>query len=292
MSAQLLDEPAQRQVGAAPGALPRDAQRQRQPRAQPGQLHELRRVVGRAVVVGDAVQQLHGLRLGEHVQHEAVRAVAGHQAGEPAATGDHDQAARRARQQRADLRDVGGVVEQHEHAAAREHRAVGGGPALQVGGHRLAGVAQGPQEVVERVRGRDRRAGVVAAQVDVELAVREGGGHPVRPVHGERGLADPGGAGDHAQADAGHVRTEVVVQEAVEALELLVAVHVAAHVSGELAGRRPGGAGARAVEVHAPVDRARLHDVVGGAAELVAREVARFAGHGASGSSGATRRAW
>lgn len=37
---------------------------------------------------------------------------------------------------------------------------------------------------------------VEAVQVDVELAVREAVAHLVRPVHGQRGLADAGGAAD------------------------------------------------------------------------------------------------
>ena len=76
----------------------------------------------------------------------------------------------------------------------------------------LAGHAERAQEPGQRVAGGHRLAGVVAAQVHIQLAVGEPAGDLVRPVHGQRGLADPGRAADrrdhHAPAACCRPRVE------------------------------------------------------------------------------------
>jgi hypothetical protein len=49
---------------------------------------------------------------------------------------------------------------------------------------------------------RHRQARVIAAQVHVQLPVRELAGHLMRPLDGERGLSGPGRPTDHADHHA------------------------------------------------------------------------------------------
>ncbi|TDC43740.1 hypothetical protein E1258_32120, partial [Micromonospora sp. KC207] len=64
------------------------------------------------------------------------------------------------------------------------------------GGQVAGGDAEGVEEGREHL-GRCRRLPRnIPAQVRIELAVGEVPGDPVRPVHGQRALADPGRAGE------------------------------------------------------------------------------------------------
>ena len=60
--------------------------------------------------------------------------------------------------------------------------------------------------------GGHRLAGVVAAQVHVQLPVGEALGHLVCPLHGQRGLAHPGGAADRRNYDRRRFLIGVVQQ--------------------------------------------------------------------------------
>lgn len=119
------------------------------------------------------------------------------------AAGDDDLAAGSAGQQRGDLPAAGGVVQQDEHAFVCDQRAVETGAGLEVGRDRSG--AESLQESAESYVGRDRLVGgIEAAEVDEELAVGEQGEVAVRPVEGQRGLADTAGAAD--RADRGLLR--------------------------------------------------------------------------------------
>lgn len=104
--------------------------------------------------------------------------------------GDQRGTALRAGQQGSYLGGVLGVVQQHQHPAAVQHRPVQRGAFLQ--GVRYRGVrgAQRPQERAQyglRLGG----AGARALEVDVQLAVGEGGSGLVGHVDGEGRLAHP-----------------------------------------------------------------------------------------------------
>ena len=184
----------------------RDAQRQRQPRAQPGQLRGGRRVTGRAFLPERLDQQVVRLRGAQHVEREQPGTVAGDQTGQPIPGSDQHQAARTARQQRTDLLRARRVVEQHQHPPVGEHTAVPRRGRLDV--DRYLGVRhpQRGQELGQRVDGTQRVAAAVAAQVDIQLTVRVPRPHPVRPVHRERRLADPGRADDRHGATGQRVQ--------------------------------------------------------------------------------------
>ena len=129
---------------------------------------------------------------------QRVGAVGGDQAGELVAAGDQHQAAGRAGQQRADLVGVAGVV-QHDRASAG--RPAGCGTARPGRPGRPGCAAGGTSRASRNPRTASAGSitvpvGVEAAQVDVQLPVGEPVGDPVGPVHGQGGLADPGGAGD------------------------------------------------------------------------------------------------
>ncbi len=114
--------------------------------------------------------------------------------------GDQGGAALRAGEQRPHLGGVPRVVQQDEHPAAVQHRAVERRPFLQGVGDGGVRRAQRPQERAEyRLRLRGPRPG--ALEVDVQLAVGEGAARLVGHVHREGRLAD---AADPGQRRHGH----------------------------------------------------------------------------------------
>ncbi len=132
-------------------------------------------------------------------------AVVRDQAAERVPAGDQHHAAGATGQQRAYLCGVAGVVEDDEYLPAGQQGPVQrGGPVLG-GRYPLGRHAERDQESGERVDRSQRRDRGVPAQVDVELAAREPVPHRVRPLHGERGLAHPGGAAEHGDRDRGQV---------------------------------------------------------------------------------------
>ncbi len=200
-----------------------DVQGQGQPGAQRDQFVGLVRLLRDGCGPQAAGEQFAGLLRGEHVERERHGAVQGDQAGEPVPAGDHHQAGVRAGQQRADLLRLADVVEDDQRPGAGQSAAQEGESTVLVGGDAGGGDAERVQEAAGHVGGVDRCPGrVEAAQVGEELPVGEVVGHPVGEVHGERGLADPRGAGDRRDDD----RTAAggpVGQELVERPELSAA---------------------------------------------------------------------
>ncbi len=172
-----------------------DPQRQRQALAALGE-RDGRRDVRVHARADQGAQQRDRLRHGEHVELDPARTIARHQAGEVVTAGHQDETRRRARKQRAYLVGPVRVVQHHKHPPAGQHRAI----ARRALGHLTWDVravhAEAAQEPGERVGRRDRPLGIVSAKIDVELAIGEPVSDPVRPAHGQRGLAHSGGASD------------------------------------------------------------------------------------------------
>lgn len=113
------------------------------------------------------------------------------QGGQHLQAGHDGRAGRRGRQQRPYLRLVARPVQHDQHAPVREQPPVQGHPFTGVGGHRAGVDAQGPQQLAEHVR---RFAeGVAALELDVQLAVGEGGADGVGDADRHGGLADARG---------------------------------------------------------------------------------------------------
>ncbi|MBB3731617.1 hypothetical protein FHR33_007477 [Nonomuraea dietziae] len=144
----------------------------------------------------DGAQQAERLGPGQHV--EVVRAGSG-EGGQPGAPRDDHRALRSAREQRPDLCLRRRVVEQDQHPAAVEQRAVEGGPVGEAGGR--AADAERAEEPFQRV-GRIHRV-AASAQVDGQLAVGEAAPDPVGHPYGERGLADAADARDDVDGQGG-----------------------------------------------------------------------------------------
>jgi len=112
---QFLGQHAQPGVGPDRGAGGHQRQRQREVGAAGDDLPDRRRL-GRDPVRAQALgQELVRFVVGEQVQRDRMGTVAGDQAGELVAAGHHHQTAGRTGQQRADLRGVASVVQQHQH---------------------------------------------------------------------------------------------------------------------------------------------------------------------------------
>ena len=164
--------------------------RQRQVAAQPGDLAHRGIGGSQPGPGGKPGEQCPGFRRGEDVKAEHGRVV---QCGQPAAAGDEHQAARGARQQRLDLLVAGGVIEQQKDLLARHVAAPLPGPRVQPRRDLRRGYPGDQQQAGQRIGGVDRPPpGGVGVQRQEELPVREGPGQPVRRMHREGGLADPG----------------------------------------------------------------------------------------------------
>ena len=196
--AQFGRQLGQRAPGPAGGGpADRDGQRQREAGARRDDLVRRLRLGRDAVPAEPAGQHLVGLVVAEHVQREQRGPLRGDQPGHLVAAGHHDQAARRAGQQRAHLGGVARVVEHDQHPLAVEQAAVQGRPVLGPTAIRCGGTPKLVEEEPQRLaRLHRRRARIQAAQVDVQLAVREALGHLAPEADGQRGLAHPGRAGD------------------------------------------------------------------------------------------------
>ena len=147
-------------------------------------------------------QQADGVGGGQQVEVAGGRR-AGDQPGERVAAGHHVHAAGLAGQQGPHLLGGAGVVQHDQHPPAGQQAAGSGRRARRSpAGMSWPVTPEGPQERGQRVGGGQRLGGVVAAQVHVELPVGEPVGGLVRPVQGQGGLADPGGAADRRDAAA------------------------------------------------------------------------------------------
>jgi hypothetical protein len=176
-------------------------QGERQSAAQSGDLTDRLRL-GRGPLRSDAPgQEVACLVVVERVQGEGVRPLRGHETGQPAAAGDDRQAAGTAGEQLSHLLGVPCVVQQDEEPPAGQHAPVQRDLRVHTERNAFRRHPQGGQETPYGLAGtRDRSRRVEAPEVDVELPVGEAVGHLMRPVHGQRGLADAGHSvdgGDH-----------------------------------------------------------------------------------------------
>ncbi len=195
---QLVRQCRQRELRLRRRPCPGDREGQRQAGAAADHdVDGLRFGLG-AVVADAGGQQLTGVVGRQQAQRQRPGAVRRPERG---AARDHHVGVGRARQQRFDLVGVGRVVQHHQHPLAGERVPQQLGLPGQVVRHLRPRHVERRQEPQQRVTGAQRRAGgPEAVQVHVELTVREPFRRLMGPVHGERGLADATGAGDHDDA--------------------------------------------------------------------------------------------
>ena len=137
--------------GLADGPADRDGQGQRQARAGRDDLVRRLRLGRDALLAEPAGQHLVGLVVAEHVERDERGALRGHQPGHLVAAGHHDQAARRAGQQRPDLGRVARVVEHDQHPLAVHQAAEQGRPFLKRSGDPVRRDAEGVEEEPQRL---------------------------------------------------------------------------------------------------------------------------------------------
>ena len=195
---QVSGQPGGRPGGMVAQLAGQHPDRQRQVPAQPGYLPARTRCRAQVRAASQPRQQLRRFPRGQRVQadHRGVL-----QRGQPAAAGDQHQAARAAGQQRPDLLVTGRVIEQQQDLLARHLVTPPAGPGVQPGRDLRRGHPGGQQQAGQRI-GRVHRPmpGGVGMQRQEELPVREGPGQPVRRVHREGSLADPGHPADRVNA--------------------------------------------------------------------------------------------
>ncbi len=171
----------------------RDAQGQRQPAAQPHQRGGGLRLGPHPVLTEHAFEQSCPAFVAERRQLHEVSVVQG-QTAQVAAAGDDRQRPRGRGEQRPHLRSVRGVVEHQQQLPVRDQRAIE--PHLLVQADRYGVDAQPLEDERQGFLRRHRSEWVLAAQVHEDLPVLETVSDPVRPVHGEGGLAHAAGARD------------------------------------------------------------------------------------------------
>ena len=168
--------------------------RQRQVPAQPGDLCGRPVARAQAGAPGQPGQQRRGLTRRQGIQADRRRVL---QRGQVPAAGDQHQAARGARQQRGDLLMPGRVIQQQQCLLPGQVIAPPRGPGLHAGRDLLRPDSGAQQQAGQRVHGLDRPlARRVRVQRQEKLPVREAAGQPVRRVHREGRLADPGHPAD------------------------------------------------------------------------------------------------
>jgi hypothetical protein len=217
---QLRGQRREREVRVGGRAGRGDAQRQRKPGAQPDQPLRRAALGGQPLRPQAQGQQLDRVLFTEQAERHRERPVRGDQLGHLAAAGYQRQARSAGGQQRPHLLRVLGIVRDDQHSLVRQHAAVQVGLGLRARRNLLRRHPQGVQETTDRRgRGHGLAGRLKAAQVDIELPVREPARSQVRPAEGQGGLADPGGAGD----DADHPRARRAAgaaQQAVQGVKL------------------------------------------------------------------------
>ncbi len=168
--------------------------RQRQVPAQPGDLANCRVPGIQPGPGGQPDQQRRRLARRQDVEADHRRVF---QRGQPTATGDQHQAARCRRQQRPDLLMPGRVIQHQQDLPAGHEVTPPGRTGFEPRWDLRRGEPGGQQQAGQRIRRIDRPlAGGVGVQQQEKLPVRKSPGQPVRGVHRERGLADPGHTAD------------------------------------------------------------------------------------------------
>jgi hypothetical protein len=227
---QFRGEGGEGEGGVVGGAGSGDGQGEGQPGAAVDDVADCSRLGGGAVPAEAVCQQVVRLGVGEQVDSQQVGAVGDDEAGQVVAAGHHGQRGRAAGQQRPGVVGVAGVVQQDQDAFAVQQAAVEAGLGVQTGRDSVRRYAEGVEEAADRLRGGHHLPlGIEAAEVDVQLSVREPVSDAVRPVHGQRGLAHAGRAG-HRGDHHGRRAVRRVGQQCIEAGEVFVAAGEPVHV--------------------------------------------------------------
>ncbi|MDQ0936197.1 hypothetical protein QFZ49_006172 [Streptomyces turgidiscabies] len=234
--AQLPGERRERQTGLGGGAGGDDRQCERQPRALADDL-PYGHVLGRHPVRSQpADQQLPGLGGTEQAEGQQMGPLGGGESGQRSPAGDQRQTPGGPGQQWPDLLGVAGVVQHHQHPPPGQQAAVQPDLRLQTGRDTGRRHPEGVQEPPYRLRRAHRRpTGVEPVQIHIQLAVRKGPLSPARPVHGQRGLAHPGGTRHRRD----HHRRRLVDrggEDLLEPGEFLAAPGESAYAHGQLYG--------------------------------------------------------
>jgi hypothetical protein len=181
-------------------------------------------------------QQLVGFAGIHGAQRERAGALGGDQSQQPVAAGDDHPGRLATRKQRPDLLGVPGIVQHDEDSPVGDQAPVETNLLRQAHRDPVRRDGQRVQEDPDRLARLHRRCrSLEAAQVEVELAVREPRSHAVGPVDRQRGLAHPSGAGHRADHD--RRRLAVLGQEQIKAGDLSLPPHERRHGHGQQ-GRR------------------------------------------------------
>ena len=230
------DQRSQRQVRRCGGTGDDHGKRERQPGAERGQPGDGVRLRVRPVRPEPRGEQFDRLSFRQHVQAEQPGAFGRRESGQLTAAGDDHETARRRGQQRAHLGDVRGVVEQHEHRPVGQQAAVQRREPLGGGREPFRVHLKRVEEPVQHVGGLGGTArGVEAAQVGVELPVREVRRDPVRPVERESGFSHPRRTADRGDHDACAAQAGVA-EHGVEQPQFAGPAGEVRHGSGQLPG--------------------------------------------------------
>ena len=176
---------------------------------------------------------------GVHGAHrEWVSALGGNQSQQPVAAGDDHPSRVATGKKRPNLLGVPGIVQHNEDSSVGDQAPVETDLLRQAHRDPVRRDGQRVQEDPDRLAWLHRlRRSLEAAQVEVELAVREPRSHAVGPVDRQRGLAHPSGAGHRGDHD--RRRLAVLGQEQVKAGDLSLPPHERRHGHGQQ-GRRWG----------------------------------------------------
>jgi hypothetical protein len=146
-------------------------------------------------------EQVPCIAVAQHLQADLAGSLGRGQARQLVPAGDHHRTAAAARQQGTHLIGVAGVVQDDEHPPASQQAAVQALLSRRARRDPVSRDLQRVQEPADRVRRGDRLLRrIKAAQVDIQLAIRELIGSLMSPVHRQRGLPDascPADHGDH-----------------------------------------------------------------------------------------------
>ncbi len=179
---QLVGELRGRPGGLADQARGRDPQRERHSGADPREVGDGVRFARDPGPAEHLLQQRHRAGGVERVEHEVAHGVAGDEPGERAPARHDEQAGVRAGHQRQHVVDGAGVVHQHDASPGVQQGPVQRRARRLPRGDAVLGHVEAAQQVREGLLGADGVVGVVAAQVEEELAVGERARRCPRPT--------------------------------------------------------------------------------------------------------------